>query len=879
MVNQIEVMAGVAAVVILQDLTVDLSNQAGRCAFSVSSNASIDLIVNGSNHLHGGLNCAGLQVPRGAALAIISNSPGNLLAVGGACGAGIGGGRGTAGGDIHIAGGTIHAIGGGDPDRGGAGIGGGASTNGQLAGNEGGTITIDGNAFVCAEGKNGGAGIGGGGGCLGGTGGIVRIGGRAMVMATGSGYYDGGGAGIGGGGGECNNARGGSGGSIWIGDQAVVVATGWNARNNGGDHAAGGTIVLAGGETSAVGGPGGAGIGGGAKGAGGTIHIENSAIVRSVGTEGGAGIGGGTQAAGGTIRIENSAIVRSVGTAGGAGIGGGQKGAGGEIDILSGKIEATGGAYPDGGGAGIGGGAGGAGGRISIGGGTITASGGQCFEKSGVGIGGGYCGIGADITITGGSIKAVGGLCWNPSDGNRHGVQLVEWPDVANAAGENDIEVAVSVDHVVPPYVYRYIGSGHGSFGQADTHLYFYLPAGRTYEMVSGTNSFCANVEAASGVTVDGVDAAVGAGPGWSYDGNVLALAADGDYLLEGGDAVQIAVESGVTANVVLRDLRIDVAEWVAAAAFSVASNASIDMRLDGFNVLASGSSRAGLEVPSGARLSIAENSGGQLVARGGGSAAGFGGGQFESGGDMSIHGGDIQAIGGEQAAGIGGGFGGSGGQIEIAGGTVTASGGVLGAAGIGGGNGGRGGTVVISGGSIKAMGASGAPDIGSGMNVPTSGSPTDGRGVAVSRLVVPDAANGANAAEIEIPLASGGTYRYFGHGHPNDFDLYFYLPAGNYAFDACLEGVGTGSYAATLDTNPATATIAVPFPPYIASMVAEGDEFVIFPHAADPAISLEGADWIAGAWNWTPLDYAIDSNGALRVAVTNDRRIFRLGF
>ena len=134
---------------------------------------------------------------------------------------------------------------------------------------------------------------------------------------------------------------------------------------------------------------------------------------------------------------------------------------------------------------------------------------------------------------------------------------------------------------------------------------------------------------------------------------------------------------------------------------------------------------------------------GGSVLARGGGRAAGIGGGYATNeklfvnkggdGGTVNIYGGHVTAIGGEDiaehgyyggGAGIGGSLYGNGGTVNIYGGTVSATGGT-GAAGIGGGQGakikdytiqyGNSGTITISGGTVIAQGGDAINSAGGG--------------------------------------------------------------------------------------------------------------------------------------------------------------------
>jgi hypothetical protein len=147
----VSVTGGVNANLMLEDLTINLSAAGTVAPVSIAGNSSVSMIVNGQNQLvarSSGSN-AGLQVNSGNALTILAASSGELTAIGGTDGAGIGGGN-AAGGSITINGGTIYATGG----YNGAGIGGGR-------GSYGGTIIINGGVVV-ARGTVEGPGIGGG---------------------------------------------------------------------------------------------------------------------------------------------------------------------------------------------------------------------------------------------------------------------------------------------------------------------------------------------------------------------------------------------------------------------------------------------------------------------------------------------------------------------------------------------------------------------------------------------------------------------------------------------------------------------------------------------------------------------------------------------
>ena len=183
-----------------------------------------------------------------------------------------------------------------------------------------------------------------------------------------------------------------------------------------------------------------------------------------------------------------------------------------------------------------------------------------------------------------------------------------------------------------------------------------------------------------------------------------------------------ITVPSGVTANVTLNDVTIDVETEDNTCAFAVAADSTANINLSCTNTLTSGRNCAGLKVPENAEVMITGGDADSLTANGGESGAGIGGGSSDSGGTIKINGGTVTASGGTGGSGIGGGGGGtgSGGIIKISGGTVTANGGG-GGAGIGGGIGCGSGDITIDGsanvtavgGDIHAAIASGSDNNG----------------------------------------------------------------------------------------------------------------------------------------------------------------------
>ncbi len=164
--------SGTDKTVILRNLSLDTSELSGGYALSVRGAGNIIIELDGTNILKSGRWCAGLQKVNDGALTIKDDNgtSGNLEAIGGERGAGIGGGYGMGmGTNIIIEGGTITAIGG---DYG-AGIGGGMGGSG--------TVTISG-GNVTATGGDYGAGIGGGLESIGST---ITVSGSANVSAMG----------------------------------------------------------------------------------------------------------------------------------------------------------------------------------------------------------------------------------------------------------------------------------------------------------------------------------------------------------------------------------------------------------------------------------------------------------------------------------------------------------------------------------------------------------------------------------------------------------------------------------------------------------------------------------------------------------------------
>ena len=178
-------------------------------------------------------------------------------------------------------------------------------------------------------------------------------------------------------------------------------------------------------------------------------------------------------------------------------------------------------------------------------------------------------------------------------------------------------------------------------------------------------------------------------------------------------NTITIDAGAGTTANVTIKDANISAPSGK--AAIKTGGEGNVNLNVEGTNTVSSGSNYAGVEKANAGNLTIgSENGEGKLTANGGEYGAGIGGGDAQSGNDITITGGEIIANGGGYGAGIGGGWYGNGSDISISGGEVTANGGRF-AAGIGGGWSGNGSDITISGGEVTANGGEAGAGIGGG--------------------------------------------------------------------------------------------------------------------------------------------------------------------
>ena len=178
--------------------------------------------------------------------------------------------------------------------------------------------------------------------------------------------------------------------------------------------------------------------------------------------------------------------------------------------------------------------------------------------------------------------------------------------------------------------------------------------------------------------------------------GNDLTMS-DGWYVLDGQVRIDTRITVSGTANIILKDD----CTFVARYGINVASGSAL-------NIYGQGTLVNGENATDGilsANFSSSDYN-----------SAGIGGGNGETGGDITINGGTVVVKGSYEGAGIGGGKGGAGGNITINGGLVTVNTDRSGiAAGIGGGSEGNGGNITINGGNISVSGSDYGAGIGGG--------------------------------------------------------------------------------------------------------------------------------------------------------------------
>lgn len=501
----------------------------------------------------------------------------------------------------------------------------------------------------------------------------------------------------------------------------------------------GSDIEITGGNIFATGGKGGAGIGSGTDpdktelcGTAHDITISGGNIT-ATGGEGAAGIGGGYKGAASNIRITGGVVTAIGGTRtdahGGAGIGGGMGGDASNIVITGGDITTTGGLHAPGIGSGFGGDVSG----ITIDGGTINSTGSTMSSS----IGGACNGTATDITINGGNICAISGSMGSGigsgcGGATGSGIKINGGEIVARGleyyaiygtyeVGGNVVLVEASdqaqnIDEYTDEHMIE-----SPSINSLDRYMYIKLSEkSMPFKVIGGT---------------EGLD--------YTYDGtdNVLTINTDEELTISNTDintatTARIVVASGVSPEITLAGVNIDVSAISSATAFKIEDNSEGNVTLilasgdNTKNILKSGEACAGIQKngtyiseDKGKLIIQCEHVGvnhtcnsacGKLEVYGELRGAGIGGTKNKTASNIEIKGGNITAKGGMYSAGIGGGDIGTGDRIIISGGNITSTGGQFGA-GIGGGETRKGINITISGGKVTAKGGSGAKGIGNG--------------------------------------------------------------------------------------------------------------------------------------------------------------------
>lgn len=334
----------------------------------------------------------------------------------------------------------------------------------------------------------------------------------------------------------------------------------------------------------------------------------------------------------------------------------------------------------------------------------------------------------------------------------------------------------------------------------------------------------------------------------YNIEAGPVIISANGDYRIYGtgaSTANTIVVNTGVTANIVLDNVNMNVSGTSGACAFDVQGTAQVNVALaaGSENTLRSGEYKAGLQVADAAQLTIdsdADNagilnsysgnyaagiggayqhSGGSIIIENGvinanasyGSGAGIGSGLYGDDCDITINGGSITANGSGAGAGIGSGGGGDVGSIHIHGGTVVASstgneGSYDGGSGIGSGAEGDNGTILIDGGTIIANGKYDCPgiggDYGSTGTITIRGSATSVTASSGLYAAAIGGGYGDGGGIINIEggtITANGRYRSPGIGDYDDGTTVINISGGtvisNGGEEAC--GIGSGYYSA----------------------------------------------------------------------------------
>jgi hypothetical protein len=612
-----------------------------------------------------------------------------------------------------------------------------------------------------------------------------------------------------------------------------------------------GSITINSGHVSAYGSPFGAGIGGGGHGNGGTITINGGEIVAEGGTYA-AGIGGGTgwEGGSGTITINGGHIRAS--SDDGAGIGCGDEGGHytpGTIIITGGTIEASSQS-----GAGIGAGAkSGSSGDVPdifISGGSIKAYA-DNPAASPIGPGAGH-GSGQPPRTPDGQtvfLATVSGALAGHTDsytftttkdgtaytysytGYGHlgetnlffylpnGEYTVKGTNGRDFAGEIN-EGPGTLPRYIPASVYLHIGDGDITIEDDIGAVQYPRIVGRygNYIIDGTTENGFVSVYTSDDPTITLDNASIAGFQVFRIEGGDVNLILNGSNSLisEAGAGLYVGPGTSVT----ISGTGSLTATSFGGAGAGIGGNSyenSGEIIINSGTITATGSQfAAGIGGGEHGKAHVTIN-GGSVTATAGWLGAGIGGGTGWQGsaGEITINGGYVKAIAGE-GAGIGNGD--EGGHDEI--GTITITGGTIEAssssgAGIGAGNGsnesGRVPEIYISGGSIKATSSTGSP-IGPGAGEGDGPSPQTAVGgedvycAALTDATAPNVNSIYSTGDGEVTFTAtrksdSHSYGYEGEGHSDTYDLYFYLPEGEYT----ISGNNGKTYAGSVSSSGST--------------------------------------------------------------------------
>ncbi len=452
----------------------------------------------------------------------------------------------------------------------------------------------------------------------------------------------------------------------------------------------------------------------------GNVTIKGTGTLNATAGTDGAGIGSDSVESFGTINIE-SGTINATGGWRGAGIGSGgpstiNTGAGtGTINISGGTVTATAGAEANS----IGAGKFGDGVTINISGGIVNATGDQAARSIGSNVdSSGWGGKDTIINISGGTVTAKagiyvgdGGTFSTTGAGGVLGSAFIDTNFISDSDDRSDWSGVI------------FEGNEGRTYGNPTLKNDAVIETGKTLTIWRDTiltieedvtlenkgrilvrGEIIGNITGNQPELFDsyGDFVLVGGtiGVDYTFADNTLTILKDTEIRIQNKDPKvattdKIVVASGVNANLIFQDVNIDVSGISNASAFELQgiASATITLNEDTVNTFKSSPQKAGIQVQTGATLTIKGT--GTLNATGGLGGAGIGSSLGTDGGTITIQDGTINATGGAGGGGIGGGSGGDGGTITIQDGTINATG-SAGGAGIGGGLGGAGGEITL---------------------------------------------------------------------------------------------------------------------------------------------------------------------------------------